>query len=133
MIGHFAGQAILVANVTRNRIDDTETKRPENEFNTLRRTLKTVFRAFSLMSERGESNPNVSSRNPLPTNSLENGPVDESVNSQCLDGSTCQLMAEADSDLFRLAGLWDQLPSHLRNTIMMLINACESKENPENE
>ncbi len=81
----------------------------------------------------GDSNPGAISRNPFPENILRNGLVGKSVNSQCLDGSACQLMSEADSALLHIVGLWGQLPNHLRNTIMMLIDACETTGNPENE
>jgi hypothetical protein len=42
-------------------------------------------------------------------------------------------MAEADTDLLRVVGLWGKLPIHLRNTIMMLIDACETTGKTENE
>lgn len=94
-------------------------------------------RAFSfsilVLVGRRDSNPGAKIRNPLSENILGNCLVDKSVNSQCLDGSTCHLMAEADSDLLHIGALWGQLPDHLRITIMMLIDACGPTEHPENE
>lgn len=81
----------------------------------------------------GDSNPDANSRNPFSEKTLGNGLVGKSVNSQCLDGSVCQLMADADSDMLHIVGLWGQLPNHLRNTIMMLIDACETTGNPNNK
>lgn len=86
---------------------------------------KTVFRAFSLMSERGESNPKSSTRNPLSEKDLGSDDGDKSVKSQCLEVSDCQMMASEDGNLRRVVGLWKQLPDDLRNTITMLLDAWE--------